>query len=163
METESRSSDSQRIGVRAAVRADEDAILALARRFSETRPAWRSAEEVDEGEMRVLRRVLAQPASHEAIFVAERDGVEGFVYVYAEPDFFTGEPHAHISEIAVARDGSGAGRALMAMAERWATDRGHRYVSLHVNAANERAARFYATLGYDLEWQRLNKRLSDVT
>jgi len=121
---------------------------------------WRTAGEIEAGTARALSRVLQTPSADDALFVAEESGEPvGFVYVYAEPDFFTGEVHAHISEIAVAADGTGAGRALMAAAEAWAHGRGYRYVSLHVNAPNERAKAFYELLGYDLEWYRLNKRL----
>ncbi len=76
-----------------------------------------------------------------------------------EIDFFTGAPHAHISEIAVVRDGLGAGRALISAAEDWASARGSRYVSLHVTAKNARARTLYERLGYELEHSRLTKVL----
>jgi ribosomal protein S18 acetylase RimI-like enzyme len=146
--------------IRPAKPDDEAFVLSLAARFAETRPEWRTADEVEAGTVRALSRVLRTPPADDALFVAEENGEPvGFVYVYAEPDFFTGEAHAHISEIAVSSEGTGAGRALMAAAEAWARGRGHRYVSLHVNARNERATAFYDRLGYDLEWSRLNKRL----
>ena len=146
--------------VRPASPDDEAFVLSLAARFAETRPEWRTASEVEAGTARALSHVLRTPSADDGVFVAEQNGEPvGFVYVYAEPDFFTGEAHAHISEIAVAADGTGAGQALIAKAEAWARGRGHRYVSLHVNARNDRAKAFYEQLGYDLEWSRLNKRL----
>jgi ribosomal protein S18 acetylase RimI-like enzyme len=146
--------------IRPATPDDEAFVLSLAARFAETRPRWRTADEVEAGTARVLSGVLRTLSPDDALFVAEDSGEPvGFVYVYAERDFFTGEAHAHISEIAVSADGTGAGRALMAAAEEWAYRRGYRYVSLHVSAPNERAKAFYERLGYDLEWSRLNKRL----
>ena len=147
--------------VRVARAGDEEFVLALSPRFAETRAPWRTAAEVEAGTRRWLERVLQRPRDDEVLLVAE-DGAgsrAGFLYAYTEPDFFTREPHAHISEIAVVEDGGGAGRALMLAAEAWARERGHTYVSLHVNARNERGLRFYERLGYDLEWRRMNKRL----
>ena len=99
------------VSIRPATPEDENFVLSLAARFAETRPEWRTANEVEAGTARALSRVLRTPSADHALFVAEESGEPvGFVYVYAEPDFFTGEPHAHISEIAVTADGTGAGR-----------------------------------------------------
>jgi ribosomal protein S18 acetylase RimI-like enzyme len=149
------------IRVRPASPADAAFVLGLAPRFAETRAPWRTEDEVVTGTVSALGRALAAPRDDEAVFVAEDGGGAplGFVYVTGATDFFTSEAVAHVSEIAVARDGTGAGTALMRAAEAWALARGARYVSLHVNARNGGARAFYETLGYDLEWQRLNKRL----
>jgi ribosomal protein S18 acetylase RimI-like enzyme len=139
---------------------DAAAIVALAARFADVRPDWRSYDEVVAGTERTLRAAVHEAREDRAVFVA-MDGTTfaGFVFVDAEIDFFTGEPHAHISEIAVVRDGIGAGRALMAAAEGWAASRGSRYVSLHVTAKNARARALYERLGYELEHSRLTKQL----
>jgi ribosomal protein S18 acetylase RimI-like enzyme len=63
-------------------------------------------------------------------------------------DFFTGESHGHLSEVAVARDGTGAGAALVRAVEDHFTTLGVRFVTLNVNLANERARSLYASLGY---------------
>jgi ribosomal protein S18 acetylase RimI-like enzyme len=147
--------------IRPATEADSGFVLGLARRFAETRPHWRSDAEVTGGTARALEKALSESNANEALLIAEASGDtrEGLVYVVAATDFFTNERVAHISEIAVTRDGTGAGTALMRAAEAWALARDARYVSLHVNAPNERARAFYENLGYDLEWYRLNKRL----
>ena len=138
--------------------ADASAILALAARFAETRVEWRTYDEVIAGTERALRAALESASADHAIFVAEENGAfAGFVFVDSETDFFTGAQHAHISEIAVVRDGSGCGRSLMVAAEAWAAERGSRYVSLHVTAKNARARALYERLGYQLEHSRLIK------
>jgi ribosomal protein S18 acetylase RimI-like enzyme len=147
--------------IRRARPDDEAFILALAPRFADVRPLWRTEHEVIDGTERALRTALFDVDDEHAVFVAEDGNGErvGFVFVDMDDDFFTGDPHAHISEIAVARDGVGAGRALIATAEEWAQERGSRYVSLHVTARNERARGIYERLGYELEHRRLTKLL----
>jgi ribosomal protein S18 acetylase RimI-like enzyme len=148
--------------IRRARRDDEAFILALAPRFADVRPLWRSEREVVDGTERALRTALLDAADGDhAIFIAEDTRGErlGFVFVDMDDDFFTGESHAHISEIAVARDGAGVGRALITAAETWAHEQGSRYVSLHVTARNERARALYERLGYELEHRRLTKLL----
>jgi ribosomal protein S18 acetylase RimI-like enzyme len=147
--------------IRRATRNDASFILGLASRFAETRAPWRDEGEVTDGTVRALKKALQSGSDEEMLLVAEdpEQNCAGFVYVVAATDFFTNERVAHVSEIAVERDGTGAGLALMRAAEEWAAGRGARYVSLHVNARNERARAFYERLGYDLEWHRLNKRL----
>lgn len=149
------------IRIRPATQADAPFVIGLAPRFGDTQAHWREPGEVAAGTARALERALAMPRDDEAVFVAE-DGAgvgAGFVYVVTATDFFTNEPVAHVSELAATRDGTGAGTALMRAAEAWALARGARYVSLHVNARNERARAFYERLGYDLEWYRLTRRL----
>jgi ribosomal protein S18 acetylase RimI-like enzyme len=147
--------------IRRARQDDEAFILALAPRFADVRPLWRTEHEVVDGTERALRTALLEPSENHAVFVAEDASGErlGFVFVDMDDDFFTGEPHAHISEIAVARDGGGVGRALLSVAEAWAQAQGSRYVSLHVTARNERARALYERSGYELEHRRLTKLL----
>jgi N-acetyltransferase len=66
-----------------------------------------------------------------------------------------GGPHApgeyaEVAELAVSESarGQGAGTALMAAAEAWGRAHGCRWAVLDYNAANKRAAVFYARLGY---------------
>ncbi|MBV8602364.1 MAG: GNAT family N-acetyltransferase [Candidatus Eremiobacteraeota bacterium] len=149
------------IRIRRAELRDETFIVSLAARFAETRPDWRTDEEVAGGTARVLREALRSPSTDAAIFIAEHgEKPSGFVFIVMENDFFTGEPHGHISEIAVADDGRGIGRALMDAAENWARQRGSRYISLNVNLRNERGLRFYESLGYAIEWNHLAKPLA---
>jgi GNAT superfamily N-acetyltransferase len=58
--------------------------------------------------------------------------------------------YCFIADIAVAADrrGQGAGRALMQATEQWAAEHAAEFVLLEYHAKNERAAAFYAELGY---------------
>ncbi len=126
-------------------------MLGLAARFAETRPGWRSEREVVDGSEAELRRAFASPRDGSIVFIAEdRAGVPvGFAYGVVHEDFFTGESHGHLSELAVMRDGSGAGAPLVAAVEAHFRAAGLRFVTLNVNVANARAARLYERLGYE--------------
>jgi GNAT superfamily N-acetyltransferase len=95
------------------------------------------------------------------VLIAQDDSGEpaGFAYAVTERDFFTGEPYVHVSEIAVARSGDGAGARLMKAVERWAGERGSRFVTLNVIEENQPAQRFYERLGYGPGHRHLVKRL----
>jgi len=58
--------------------------------------------------------------------------------------------YCFIADVAVAEEhrGRGVGRALMEAVEKWAAESGAEFVLLEYHAGNERAAEFYAELGY---------------
>ena len=149
------------ISVRAAVPSDRAFVLDLAERFGPTRAAWRGYAEVVDGTRAVLAAALDARREGEAVLIAVRgaDEAVGCVYLITQRDFFTGEPHGHISEIATSADGGGAGRSLMDAAESWSRERGFRYLSLNVNDANEKARRFYERRAYEPEYRHLVKLL----
>ena len=139
--------------LREAHAGDEAFVCGLAPRFVEHGAAdAHTPAEVIDGTRRVLREALRARPERDLFLIAEDDGAEpvGFVYAVTEPDFFTGEPYLHISEIATARSGGGVGAALMAGAEAWALARGYRFVTLNVVAENAPAQRFYERRGYAL-------------
>src|SRR6185312_10622833 len=113
------------------------------------------------GTQRALGAAFDDVSDDEVMFIAhDAAGVRlGFAYVVTHHDFFTGEAHAHLSEIATVADGSGAAPALMDAAEAWARDRGYRYLSLNVNDTNERAHAFYLRRDYQPEYRHLAKLL----
>jgi GNAT superfamily N-acetyltransferase len=132
---------------------DEDFVVGLVPRFVEHGAAdGHTSETVIEGTSRVLREALRALPAGDLFLIAEDEGAErvGFVYAATEHDFFTGEPFLHVSEIATAHSGRGAGAALMAGAEAWATERGYRIVTLNVVEENAPAQRFYERRGYTL-------------
>ena len=151
-----------KIAIRHARADDEGFVLSLAGRFAETRPVWRTESEVTEGTVAELRRAFAQPDEGSAILIAEDAAGKplGFAYLVLHVDFFTGEKHGHVSEIAVAHDGNGVGRPLMEAANAYFRSVGVRFVTLNVNIANERAQRFYESLGYATQLRQLVKVLS---
>jgi ribosomal protein S18 acetylase RimI-like enzyme len=141
------------IRVRDARPDDEDFVAGLVPRFVEHGAAdAHTPAEVIDGTRRVLGEALRARQEHDLFLIAEDDAAErvGFVYAVTERDFFTGEAYLHVSEIATARSGGGAGAALMAGAEAWALARGYRFVTLNVVAENAPAQRFYERRGYAL-------------
>lgn len=147
--------------VRDARAADAAFVASLVPRFVEHGAADRhTPEEVIDGTRRVLDEALRAPAPGDVFLIAEDDAGEraGFVYAVTERDFFTGEPYLHVSEIATARSGDGAGALLMAAAEARARERGYRFVTLNVVGENAPARRFYERRGYALGHHHLVKR-----
>lgn len=150
------------IVIRPATPADRAFLSALADRLADfdAPPAWRTAAEIAAGDRRDLLLALDEPPPDSALMVAELDGVPaGCLHVLTKVDFFTGRRHGHISVIAVTREaeGKGAGRALMAWADQWATDRGYGHVTLHVFPANTRARALYERHGYAIDMLTMRK------
>jgi GNAT superfamily N-acetyltransferase len=85
-----------------------------------------------------------------SLLVAEMEAqIVGLLHLYARPALEK-PPETIVQALVVDRAfrGGGVGRALMAAAERWASERGYRSVALSSNIAREEAHRFYAALGY---------------
>ncbi|MDB5040879.1 MAG: ribosomal-protein-alanine acetyltransferase [Candidatus Eremiobacteraeota bacterium] len=142
---------------------DVDFVVELVPRFVENGVAGgHTPDEVIVGTSRVLREAIEVPRPGNLVLVAEDEaGVRaGFVYAVTERDFFTGEPYAHVSEIAAARSGEGIGARLMEAVEAWAAARGYHLVTLNVVENNQPAYRFYERLGYGPGHRHLVKRLS---
>ncbi len=145
--------------VRPARSSDRDFIVRLAHRFAEFElPVWLDRRSVTEGTARQLERALAKTDDRSALLIAETDGSPlGFAWVHLLNDFYGGPDLAKISEIAVERDGTGAGSALMAACERWAAQRGCERLVLNVMEGNGRARGFYEHHGFEPEYTMLVK------
>jgi GNAT superfamily N-acetyltransferase len=141
------------VTIREAGPDDEAFITGLVPRFVEHGAAdGHTPEEVIEGTTRVLREALHAREPGDILLIAEDTAGDraGFVYAVTERDFFTEEPYLHVSEIAVAQSGTGAGAALMEAAESWAREHGYRFVTLNVVEQNTAAQRFYERRGYGI-------------
>ncbi|MEW6734169.1 MAG: GNAT family N-acetyltransferase [Acidobacteriota bacterium] len=152
------------IRVRPAGEEDEEFILSLAYRFAQCEiPRWRTAEEIEDGTKRWLKRALSESPRVDCIVVAvDSDGLRlGFLYAHEREDFFTGIRYGHVSEIAVisGAEGRGVAETLMQAAQDWASDRGYRRIGLNVFANNGRARRFYERLGFEPESLSYSKDL----
>jgi len=149
------------IAIRPAQPADLDFVTGLAPRFAESRPPWRTYEEIAHGTAAELRRAFAGLEPGAALFVAEDAAGErvGFAYVVTHIDFFTRERHGHLSELAVTRDGAGVGRALMREVERHVRELGLRFLTLNVHERNARGHAFYANLGFEPNTRQYAKTL----
>ena len=149
--------------IRLATPADRSFLAALADRLADfDRPAWRTREEIAEGDRRALLEALDRPSADRALFVAELDGrPAGCLLMWTLEDYFAHLRHAHISVLAVTgeAEGRGVGRALLEHAERWACDRGYRRITLNVFDSNHRARALYERTGYASETRRYVKEL----
>lgn len=152
-----------RVAIRLATPADRDLLSTLAERLADfDRPAWRSHDEIADGDRRALFEALDHPRPGTELFIAELDGApSGCLLMWTLEDYFSQQWHAHVSVIAITRaaEGRGVGRALMAHAEEWARARGHRSITLSVFEGNRRAQALYERVGYATEMRRMIKRL----
>ncbi len=144
------------IHVRPCLPADHKYISALITRFSEfPLPDWRSADEIDRTNQLSLQKALEEPERDAAILVAEDDtqGPVGFIHLQTQIDYFSGERHGYISDVAVSKsvEGRGVGRLLLEAAESWARSNGYRLLTLYVFAANARARQVYERDGFQPE------------
>jgi len=152
------------IRVRAARPADRTWILPLAPRLHDFGPPpWRPRDQMDRAVSEAIDRALTAPPEGSVVLVAEdAEGRPlGFIHLETQRDFFTHEPHGHVSDLVVAEpgEGKGVGRGLMAAAEDWTRERGFRLLSLNVFGRNERARRLYERLGYQPDTTRMIKDL----
>lgn len=140
------------VRIRKAKAADRRFILETAERLADFElPPWRKAEDVIATEVGVLEKVF-ETLDEAALYVAETEAGDplGFLYLERHTDYFTRQPHGHVSMVALAREaeGRGAGKALMQAAEDWARDNGLPYLALNVFGLNTRARALYERLGY---------------
>lgn len=152
------------IRVRPAIRTDRSFLAGIVPRLRAFGPsALRPVDALDRAERDALLRALDDPSPDTVLFVAEDDlgHPAGVAFAESPTDYFTGERHGHLGILAVATEaeGKGAGRALIAAVERWAADRGHRFLTLNVFAGNERARSVYERAGFAPDTIRYAKEL----
>jgi ribosomal protein S18 acetylase RimI-like enzyme len=136
--------------------SDRDHILSLVERFSKFElPAWRPKEEIDRANRSFLEQAMKEPAPNAAIFIAETESGDfaGFIHLQTQTDYFSGEKHGYISDLAVAQEFEchGIGRQLLETAEEWARSSGYHLLTLYVFAGNSRARRIYEKYGFRQE------------
>lgn len=139
--------------IRPARRSDEATLLGMLPLLADFPvPPWRTARQIADADLRVLREALHHPGPETSILVAEDTpgSVTGFIFATTRQDYFTGRPHAHIEVLTVRPEAQGRGvaRALVGAVEEWARSRGQASVTLNVFARNERARTVYERLGY---------------
>jgi GNAT superfamily N-acetyltransferase len=139
--------------VRGARGSDRTFVLETAARLAAFGPpAWRTADEIIEGEARTLRDFFESSDEASRLLVVEAgDQRLGFALVEELRDYFTLERHGHIGILAVVEgaEGRGAGGALIRAAEAWARDRGYRTLTLNVFSGNSHARQVYEHLGFE--------------
>ena len=114
--------------IRPAQPADREFVLGMADRLvSFDVPAFRSKDELAEGDRRALAEWFREPKPGEALFVAEVDGRQaGCAYLVTLIDYFNDRAHAHLSVLAVTAEaeGKGVGSALLDRSQAWAREHG---------------------------------------
>ena len=140
------------IRVRQARGTDRGFVLQTAARLAAFGPpAWRTKEELVDGETRTLCDVFESPDDASRLLIAETaERRLGFALLEELRDYFTLERHGHVGILAVTEEaeGTGAGGALMRAAEAWARERGFRTLTLNVFSTNVHARGFYEHLGF---------------
>ena len=136
--------------------SDREFILSLVKRFSEFElPERRRREDIDQANRAFLEPVLKQSEPDSAILIAEEEGgaLAGFVHLQTQTDYFSGEKHGYISDLAVDQgfEGQGIGRMLLEAAEDWARTNGYHLLTLYVFAGNTRARQIYEKQGFAQE------------
>lgn len=136
--------------------SDSEPILTLVERFSEFElPEWRQKDEVDRANRAFLARAMKQLDPGTVIFIAEEDDgtFAGFLHLQTQTDYFNGEKHGYISDVAVAREfeGHGIGRMLLETAEDWTRTNGYHLLTLYVFAGNTHARQIYERHGFSQE------------
>ena len=148
--------------IRPATRADARLLAGLAERLASfPLPPWRTPDSIAHADAGAMMEAIEAGSDDNQVVIAERDGVPvGCLHILLMKDFF-GVSHGHISVLAttVEAEGTGVGRALMAYAEQWTTERGLSLMTLNVFAGNERARRFYDRSGFEVEMIKYAKRI----
>lgn len=146
--------------IRPAREEDRAALLALSPRLTTGAAPWRDPAKFAAAARGWIESSLA--SAHEdghAVLVALLDGHVAGMVSLAERRHFTGDLDAYIGELVTdgAVEGSGAGRALMAAAEKWAAGRGLCRITLETGVRNDRARHFYERAGFEEEEIRLSR------
>lgn len=141
--------------VRSGRREDAAAAAALWIRSAEEHTAYDLVYTTSPEAEKIMRRFLADlsSSSHSCLFVAEADGeVVGFLSgeIREGSPAFSPKTWTAVEDIYVTQEqrSKGIGRALVDACTEWARDKGADGVSLQVAAGNERARKFYDTLGF---------------
>jgi ribosomal protein S18 acetylase RimI-like enzyme len=143
------------IAIRKATDLDGPFILELSPQLAEAaRLSWHTDTMVQKFQDNYIIKMLDQDDGPQSTLIAEVDGsAVGFVHTREINDSISEEVCGTVPLLAVAPNaqGRGIGRLLMAAAEEWSRDQGHRLLHLEVFANNDKAQAFYQNLGFQPE------------
>jgi GNAT superfamily N-acetyltransferase len=152
--------------IRKAIPEDASFIAQHAHRMLDFKlPYWRANEKdiMVKADIHHLTKALQASDENDVMFIAEDESNKplGFVRVNMQTDYFTGEEHAHVNDIVVTKDaeGKGAGKLLLAKADKWAKEKNARWITLNVFDENFHARNVYEKAGYKIEWIKYLKVL----
>jgi GNAT superfamily N-acetyltransferase len=118
-------------------------------------PAWRDRRGMIATDTSVIGDALDGRTQGATVLVAEDAAGTplGFIHLSAERDYYLQQDCGHVGDIVVAPEarGRGIGRALLSAAERWATDRGYRLLTLNVFVQNRGPQALYEEAGFSAE------------
>ena len=153
------------ITIRKALPADADFIKKNAYRLLDfDLPSWRhDKEEMTKADILHITNALMPDDPGICVFIAveQEDVPLGFIHLVMQTDYYTGESHAHITDIVVITEaeGKGIGKLLLAKADEWAHERKSRWITLNVFEGNRHARAVYEKAGYHAEWIKYLKPL----
>ncbi len=155
------------VGLRIRAARAEDAawLLPMSSRLHDFGPPpFRPRDQMDRAVAADIGASLGSADPSVAVLVVEEEGSGrplGFAHIKIFTDYFTAEPHGHVSDLVVAAgaEGRGVGTALMEAAADWSRARGHRLLTLNVFDENRRARALYDRLGYLPDTLRMVKLL----
>jgi ribosomal protein S18 acetylase RimI-like enzyme len=158
------------ITIRKGIPSDADFIKTHAYRLLDFElSSWREPERELMTQTDIENNVnsLLENKKDKEIFVAvDENGKQvGFLHMTIQTDYYTRESHAHITDIVVIAEaaGKGIGKLLLQKAEQWAIERNSRWVTLNVLETNKHAISVYEKSGYQPEWIKYLKHLSQDT
>jgi ribosomal protein S18 acetylase RimI-like enzyme len=152
------------ISIRKYQGKDFTKIIALTPRLSDFELLeFRQKDQIDQTNLEMVEKALAETEDEDnVIYVAEDAGVVvGYLRLQTQSDYFSGEQHGYIANLAVAQsqEGRGVGRMLLDQAEAWTQEKGYDRLKLHVFVENRRAAQIYEKFGYEQDVIQYVKRL----
>lgn len=126
-------------------------------------PHWREQGAMTLADQEHLRNALLAADPDVALFIAEDEHNRpcGFIHLTMHTDYYTGERHAHLTDIVViaTAEGKGVGRLLLQLSEDWAREKKSRWITLNAFEANTHARAIYEKAGYQPEWTKYLKVL----
>ncbi len=140
--------------IRSFLIKDRAAVLRSTKRLSEfDMPEWRRAEKIDQTNEVMVQNTIEESEPENEIYVAEDESstnVVGYVRLQIQSDYFSGEKHGYVANIAVDQsfEGQGIGQMLLEFAESWTQEKGYDLIKLHVFAENKHARKVYEKFGY---------------
>jgi GNAT superfamily N-acetyltransferase len=154
------------ISVRKSTPGDAEFIAKHAYRLLEfDLPSWREGEkeEMTKADIGHLTKALHSADPDISVFIAVDSSGDscGYIHLVMYTDYYTGESHAHVTDIVVTKEaeGTGVGKLLLQKADEWAREKNARWITLNVFGENNRARQVYEKAGYQLEWIKYLKQL----
>ncbi len=129
----------QRLTIRKAIKSDAASLAALSGELGYPTSSLQIEDRLDKLSFN----------SDNGIYVAELDSIVGWIHV-AIIQSLESNPFVEICGLVVAESyrGVGIGTRLVAMAENWAREKGHKHIRVRTNVLREGTRKFYRQVGF---------------